>query len=124
MKTKGLNLRETLQACREHWQWLADNPNKSKGDYFRAQGIGFHDRPECGCFACQWDTENGDKSLGCVQTCPLKNIWPNGCTDYPSPYNDWLIVSNTSRVADATKHALAIVKGCDEALAALPKEGV
>jgi len=39
---------------------------------------------------CCAKTSLNNKTLKCVNSCPLKDLWPSGCEAYGSPYKRWL----------------------------------
>lgn len=64
---------------REMWNWLAENPEKSKADWLNNNGYTADKRPLCECFACE------ECDHGCSK-CPLnKNVI--GC--FSGLYNAW-----------------------------------
>lgn len=30
-----------------------------------------------------------NRTLNCIDSCPMKDLWPNGCETYGSPYKTW-----------------------------------
>ena len=113
-----LNKLEYLQKCRDMWAWLADHPDKNKWDYFTEVVGGSPDTwPYNECWACEQHNQERGLLHPCVDTCMLNSLWPDGCNDtLNSPYNLWFIAHMNKKYKDATRHALLIVKGCDDAI--------
>lgn len=70
------------QAFRKQWNWLADNPDKRKPDFFNEFNIPRENIPINCCYACQ-----ANSSRWC-DTCVVQ--WENGeCISLTSPYYLW-----------------------------------
>ena len=79
------------QECLKMWQWLIDNPDKGKDDYFYKTNTKF---VENSCYACESVEHLGytDFSYDCVEVCPIswgKSPKKIACTDLKSPYWKW-----------------------------------
>lgn len=72
---------------KELWNWLADNPGKTKHEWPGWNGKFV----ESCCFACVYDTEKGAEEgcLDCCNYCPLE--WPGNlvCGEPNSLYEEW-----------------------------------
>lgn len=65
-KKKTWNGKTYEENHRELWNWLADHPDKTKGDWFNKQDV--EKRPYCSCFACDY----AKKVIGgSCEKCPL-----------------------------------------------------
>ena len=98
-----MNKLETLAATRDQWQWLADNPDKDKADYFTKDNVAGY-RPAFYCYCCQFVLKSighNKRGMNCsdrnsfgfdqawLDTCPLKTLWPDGCESPSSVYIRW-----------------------------------
>ena len=61
-------------------------------------------------YMCSTKTSLRNGTLKCVSSCPLKDLWPNGCEAYGSPYQEWgknhsncLNKYNARKIADFAK---------------------
>lgn len=54
-----------LTGHKKLWEWLANNPEKEKRDYFSVMGMPKKDHPESLCYACEYDNDDSCRS------CPL-----------------------------------------------------
>ena len=100
--------RDSVIACRDMWQWLADNPGCEKNDYFRVHDLR---EPHNLCYCCEdvWDGNQTD-----CAACFLLSLWPDGCMDPNSIYIDWWRSPHLS--AERRESALRIVAACDKLL--------
>ena len=85
------NKKTNREKCIEMWEWLAENPDLDKGDYFTMKGINRMLRPNGYCYACQEvrDVYGNEASCGC---CPID--WTGfgcggGCQRQGSVYDAW-----------------------------------
>lgn len=101
-----LTKREALVICRELWEWLRDNPGKSKGDWpgWEEYGVMF-----LHCPVCEYTKQ---QELGCTQ-CILP--WPasSGCYALDSPYLAW---------GDGKDSGQGMVDLCNQTLRKLDRE--
>ena len=109
---KKLTKQQALEACKKHWQWIADTGG-DKWDYPFEGTV-----PSHGCYACQYNDEHprkGGDSYHCGSNCIIR--WRGGDGSCVSgEYDDWCLASNQKAARAA---ALSIVKLCDDALARL-----
>ena len=130
---RTLDEKETLEACRDHWQWLADHPEKGKEDWPDLDENLCED-----CYCCDFlKRTNGD--IDCA-LCPLSGYawpvagWPACLKSKESYYDQWstphyILTGNRIEdgrdrkelLADKRKHALLMVEACEAALVGGPK---
>lgn len=109
-----LTRKKALQLCKEHWLWLAENPDKEKIHWPKFQKYSYMSG---NCFCCEYSTTH--RRPYCGKKCILSNLWPMGCDkDATSPYVLW---TKTENLETRKRMALAIATGCDEALELLHK---
>ena len=78
---KAGNYVEHMEACRDMWAWLLDNPGRSKSSFPVGDRGALFGASQCAaCTAC---------NIFCHE-CPLKEVWPHGsCFEDGSPYSLW-----------------------------------
>ena len=128
--------KEALEACKQHWQWLADNPEKDKDDWPELDPTTHDD-----CYCCEFmlSQPRGEMNRIDCRNCPLSGYawtagkWPACCDDETSLYEMWrhavaLLddedISEEKKeisLADRRKYALEMVAACDAALNNGPK---
>lgn len=103
-----LTKRTALQFCEDLWFWLAEHPEKDKGDYPEWEKNGgsipnmLHDCPCCEYVVSILganDIQNPQRD--CVH-CPLSQFWSQfwadgNCYELSSPYRVWRATSLRSR---------------------------
>lgn len=129
--TKYSTKREALEACREHWQWLAENPGKDKDDWPElCPSI----RDDCYCCEYMGYRPRVEWKLNC-RKCPLTGYawqpdkWP-ACTQEGSVYRHWsdkmedlwereTEISREDILDQIALYAQKMVEACDKALSDL-----
>lgn len=114
---KKLTLRIAIEESIELWQWLADNPECSKLEYFGR----YYDYYWSNCFLCQYvkdlKTENnveGRLLRSCrLFNCPLKSKTLCGFSAKGSAFNNWF---NAEELSAGTHEALKIVRALKKIL--------
>lgn len=119
-----LSKKQTLEKCRDMWQWLAERPNEHKVGYFMT-GKQFPPHPSEVpvnlCYACEYTAIAG--YVFC-STCPLLNLWCPGlspvtaslmqiegncpCEQSESTYYKWIHAD----ISDKGKYAQEIADYC------------
>ena len=91
-KKMPLTKLDALKKSLEMWEWLAQQPYKSKAQYFYYNNI--TDIPLCECYMCEWCDITPKSDQHC-ELCPIDWLG-NGdftrnfrCERYPSPYRRW-----------------------------------
>ena len=127
-----LTKRKALEISKELWTWLAETGEEFKQDWpgWKKYGKMIH---YCPC--CEYVGQQGKYSIDrtLCEGCPLIELWPDDCEldhgdDYAYNFDDdddktaWENWNYADSAEDRNKYAALIVDGCDEALAALPKE--
>lgn len=140
MSRERLTVRDVLKKTVAMWEWLARNPDDSKGRYFFREAIPQFRRPVHNCYCCEYVSRrmNCENGMPCanIQTstnkaraekgialCPLGKLWPKGCEHPTSPFNKW---DEAFRYGETTiphsvraRCAQKIVNAARKALAAL-----
>lgn len=116
-----------LRECRKHWQWLADNPNLHKADYFFTATD--KKTPYSLCYVCQYVRDafgQHNMRLGlCRSFCPIKWAYPHGtCNNALSPYFLWKIAYQQKDFEASRKYALQIVRLTNEAIEREKEKGI
>jgi len=104
-----MELVESLVKCRGMWNWLADNPTKTKKDY-----LGFIGDPSYisgDCYCCEYLKSS---MFGGCDNCPLFGLWANSednaiCT--ASFFDSWDRINIL--LYDSEFFALCIVEACE-----------
>lgn len=104
-----LTIKETLEKCRDHWQWMADHPDIRMTYhyfYFNEESI-----PLNSCYCCEYTSTH---AISCEQ-CPLKGYaWEGHCMEsVDCLYYDWSHSKNDESRAAAAQR---MVYACDAAL--------
>jgi hypothetical protein len=120
-------MKETLIKCRDHWQWLADNPDKEKTEW---PGLDPGIQDECYC--CEYaEHRRREEDLfhsQMCQLCPLLGIawgsktdykWPGCVNDRNSFYYKWSRANDSGRLKHKKLWAQRIADACTKALKAL-----
>ena len=97
MKTFEINgVTKTLHEWHmELWNWLADNPDKSKEDWMVIVKCSFDERPLHNCFACEYDHSS-------CENCPFsENII--GCFDDDGLYSKWYHETNLQQRSEYSR---------------------
>ena len=119
-----MDKREALMKCRDHWEWIAENsdkgtPDQIKGRYFREHRISIEERPDSGCYCCEFNNQE-DTSRECRQ-CPLAGYaWRKrflGCIQPGTDYTAWVRAVLNRDGEMARYYALEIADACSKALA-------
>ena len=124
---------KALIEARDMWEWLRDNPDASKNDYFTDNNI--DPIPNSTCYLCEYCKEreyNEDKEIvGYIlhcENCPVQwTEYPQRCSegiyccDPGSPYRDWwdaYEIENYQEKAGLAKKIVNLIKeGIDRAIA-------
>jgi len=90
MKTKKpLSLLLMFYRSMDLYRWLEETGSPNKYKYPGWKRIGY--KPISLCWACEYSIVgecDGEVGVDCDK-CPLKELWPNGCTESASPYRNW-----------------------------------
>ena len=121
-----LNLKDK---CIHMWEWVVENPDKEKEDFFTYMGIPYKDQPASHCYACEYVRKLSPTAHLECKLCPVDwafyeelyafNEDDGICERHGSPYQDW--VNNhynnylddeeyNERVTYAAKEVLECVK--------------
>lgn len=114
--SQKMKKKEYIRKCRDHWQWLADNPESNKEDYFQVRGVDLIDRPSADCYLCEVHNNLyniGVCVVGCFDRCLI--TWSGGhCnTKGIGEYYHWW---NAKTLERRKYWAQKIVQLCDDAL--------
>ena len=124
LSKKKLTERKALLISLEWWRWLADNPDKDKGDWpdrrkyaadYAIGGRKFYAE----CVACEYGYQHDHTvKRRCRSRCVIKWSPAVGCMDVNSPYHLWRFERSPAK-----RQILAgeVVKCIEASLAALPK---
>jgi len=124
---------EALKKARDMWEWLRDNPDAIKKDYFTDNNI--HPVPDNKCYLCEYckeerydEDEGKHRDILHCEICPIQwTEYPQGCSeeiyccDHGSPYRDWWDADELKNYQQKAGFAQQIVylinKGIDKAMA-------
>lgn len=65
---------KALKNCEDHWNWLAENPERKKYEYFK---ISKKPRVAFYCYCCQFSAKH--KDIYCGKSCIINWNTSNGC---------------------------------------------
>lgn len=116
---------KALEACRDLWRWLEENPSKEKHQWPAFENSTKKCLSYCPC--CQYVRTVDKMPLFCAEDtipesetdrkrqrklCPLRDLWPKGCCSARSPFRRW----NESRYHLRSKYAKQIADFCEKRL--------
>jgi len=86
-----LPLKKALFLCWLLWEWIAEEDReKDEWPYWARNGGAVRRMPhDCPC--CEYVTQRVGELTPeqCAYLCPLKELWPQGCTCDDSPFTLW-----------------------------------
>ena len=108
-----LSKKKSVEITKELWQWLAQNPKNSKGEWDGWAKYGTMRKPRrYNCPLCEYVAQRG--VLTC-DYCPLLGWWTgvsgSECILESSPYTKWV---DAQSIEDKIKYANEIVALCDK----------
>ena len=92
---------EALEKSIEQWEWLKDNPDKNKDDYFKYKDI--RDIPIVGCYVCLCVDWNCSK-------CLVSEWRKNRCIEDRESYVKWEYSYDIFETKKGAENVLALLK--------------
>ena len=92
---------EALEESKIQWEWLRDNPDKNKNDYFKYKDI--KNIPIAGCYICLCIDWNCSK-------CLVAEWRKNRCLGDRESYMKWGYSSDMSERKEGAENVIALLK--------------
>ena len=103
------------QKCLEMWEWLADNPTKSKREYYFYLDANKRADEWDDCWACKEEQirDKYTEALTCFENCPItwgKDGAKIHCFVLDSPYTKWLRAENSKEREKYARQIVDLIK--------------